>query len=35
MAIVIPEGDEDDHTRPKEYYDVTYNYLKELGFKEI
>jgi DUF2075 family protein len=35
MAIVIPEGDEDDHTRPKEYYDVTYNYLKELGLKEI
>jgi DUF2075 family protein len=35
MVIVIPEGNEEDHTRPKEYYDVTYNYLKKLGLKEI
>ena len=35
MAVVIPEGSEEDHTRKREYYDVTYNYLKEIGLKEI
>lgn len=35
MVIVIPEGNDEDHTRPKVYYDDTYNYLKQLGIKEI
>lgn len=35
MIIVVPEGDENDHTRKPEYYDATYHYLKELGIKEI
>ena len=35
MAIVVPEGDEEDHTRPKKFYDPTFNYLKEIGFEEI
>ncbi|OAV67039.1 hypothetical protein Barb6_02437 [Bacteroidales bacterium Barb6] len=35
MIIVIPEGDDDDHTRKKEYYDGTYNYLKDIGLQVI
>lgn len=35
MVIVIPEGNEEDHTRKKEYYDGTYNYLKEIGLQTI
>ena len=35
MVIVIPEGDEKDHTRPPKFYDSTFNYLKEIGFTEI
>ena len=35
MVIVIPEGDKDDHTRPPSYYNSTYDYLKEIGFKEL
>lgn len=35
MVIVIPKGNDEDHTRPKVYYDDTYNYLKQLGIKEI
>jgi len=35
MVIVIPEGNQEDHTRKKEYYDVTYNYLKQLGIKSL
>ena len=35
MVIVIPEGNNEDHTRKKEYYDGTYSYLKELGLKEL
>lgn len=31
MVIVIPEGDEEDHTRKSNYYDPTYEYLKGLG----
>jgi len=31
MVIVIPEGNENDHTRKKEYYDPTFNYLKDIG----
>ena len=33
MVIVVPEGDEQDHTRDPDYYDSTYNYLKSLGLK--
>ncbi len=35
MVIVVPEGNEEDHTRKKEYYDPTYNYLKSIGLKII
>lgn len=35
MVIVIPEGNEEDHTRKKEYYDGTYNYLKNIGLQTI
>ncbi|RLA42968.1 MAG: hypothetical protein DRR42_22490 [Gammaproteobacteria bacterium] len=31
MVMVVPEGDDKDITRPGEYYDGTYRYLKELG----
>ena len=33
MAIYIPYGESDDITRPCEYYDGTYKYLKSLGLK--
>jgi len=32
MVIVIPSGDVDDPTRNPEYYNSTFNYLKEIGF---
>lgn len=35
MVIVIPEGNEIDHTRKREFYDGTYQYLKTLGIQEI
>ena len=35
MVIFVPESDELDHTRPKKFYDKTYEYLKEIGIKEI
>jgi hypothetical protein len=35
MVIVVPEGDEKDHTRPPAFYNSTYEYLKEIGFKEL
>lgn len=31
MVIVIPEGSEDDPTRSPDYYDPTYNYLRDIG----
>lgn len=31
MVIVVPDGDENDHTRKAEYYDSTFSYLKSLG----
>jgi hypothetical protein len=31
MVIVVPEGDEEDATRKKEFYDGTFEYLKEIG----
>jgi hypothetical protein len=35
MVIVIPEGTDEDHTRKKEYYDPTFNYLKNIGISII
>lgn len=35
MVIVIPEGNAEDSTRNKEYYDPTYNYFKSIGIDEI
>lgn len=35
MAIFIPEGSDTDHTRKREYYDRTYEYLCAVGVEEI
>ena len=35
MVIVVPEGNEEDHTRPPKFYNPTFDYLKEIGFEEI
>lgn len=35
MIICVPEGNPEDHTRQPEFYDCTYQYLKQLGFEEI
>lgn len=35
MVLVIPEGNETDHTRNSMFYDGTYNYLREIGFAVI
>ncbi|MDH5599203.1 MAG: DUF2075 domain-containing protein, partial [Cyclobacteriaceae bacterium] len=35
MVIFVPESNDLDHTRPKKFYDKTYDYLKEIGIKEI
>jgi len=35
MVIVVPEGDLEDPTRKPEYYNPTFNYLKDIGFKVI
>ncbi|MDH5634089.1 MAG: DUF2075 domain-containing protein [Gammaproteobacteria bacterium] len=35
MVLFVPEGDDDDHTRPRKYYDSTYNYLKHVGVAEL
>ena len=35
MVIFIPEGSDTDLTRPKEFYDGTYNYLRKLGIMKI
>lgn len=35
MIIVVPEGDNEDHTRKSNYYDPTFNYLKSLGIRII
>jgi hypothetical protein len=31
----IPEGDVDDHTRIPDFYDHTFNYLKDIGIAVI
>ena len=35
MVIFIPEGSDTDSTRKKEFYNKTYDYLKEIGLDEI
>jgi hypothetical protein len=35
MVIVVPPGDVEDATRKPEFYDPTFNYLQEIGFKTI
>jgi hypothetical protein len=35
MVIVIPQGDSEDSTRSPEFYDPTFEYLQEVGFKTI
>ena len=35
MIIIVPEGDDNDITRPSSNYDSTYYYLKSLGLAEI
>jgi len=35
MVIVVPEGNSEDHTRLPEFYNSTYNYLREIGIYEI
>jgi hypothetical protein len=35
MVIVVPDGDKEDLTRAVEFYDSTFEYLKEIGFKII
>jgi hypothetical protein len=35
MVIVVPEGDAEDLTRKKEFYDPTFEYLKGIGFEII
>ena len=35
MVIFIPKGSDTDPTRPREFYDGTYDYLKGLGIMEI
>jgi len=35
MVIVVPPGDPNDHTRKPEFYDPTFEYLREIGFATI
>lgn len=35
MAIFVPQGSDEDHTRQREWYDGIYNYLRHIGIKEI
>jgi hypothetical protein len=35
MVIVVPPGDSDDPTRKPEFYDPTFDYLREIGFSCI
>jgi len=35
MILFVPEGDREDMTRNPEFYDSTYEYLKELGLQCI
>jgi hypothetical protein len=35
MVIVVPQGDPNDPTRRQEFYDPTYEYLKQIGFQSL
>ena len=35
MIIFIPKGYDEDITRKTDFYDGTYNYLKNIGIEEI
>jgi len=35
MVIVVPDGDDEDGTRKKEYYDVSFEYLKDIGIRVL
>ena len=35
MVIVVPEGNPQDDTRKSEYYDSTFNYLRDLGISAL
>jgi hypothetical protein len=35
MVIVVPHGDPADPTRASEFYDPTFEYLKDVGFSVI
>lgn len=35
LIIFVPNGDDLDHTRPRELYDQTYNYFQSCGITEI
>ena len=35
MVIVVPEGNKEDHTRQPEFYDSTFEYLKNIGFSVL
>jgi DUF2075 family protein len=35
MVIFVPKGNDADHTRPREYYDSTYEYLKRIGLQTL
>ncbi len=35
MVIFVPYGDDQDHTRPRKFYDDTYDFLKSCGIEEI
>ncbi|MAI61133.1 MAG: hypothetical protein CBB87_01435 [Micavibrio sp. TMED27] len=35
MVIFVPHGDDHDHTRPSQFYDDTYQFLKRCGIQEM
>lgn len=35
MVIFVPEGDDDDLTRPRGYYDSTFKYLSNIGVRRL
>jgi hypothetical protein len=35
MVLFIPESSDSDHTRPKEFFDGTFEYLKTIGIPEL
>lgn len=35
MVIFVPYGSTDDETRLPEFYDETFEYIKEIGIEEI